>query len=154
MPEKMDPSAVVWNWRAEREDENDALRRGTAARRRGLVGLIAGLLIAAAIYFLWSVTVAYVVAGVSLALGLLAFAAPPAYLKVMGLLDRFAHGVGMAVTWLLMTLLYYLLFLPVGLFLRMRGKLGVTRHPDRRLPSYWSSTEKKAWTAESYRKQF
>jgi hypothetical protein len=154
MPEKMDPSAVVWNWRAEREDKNEALRRSSAARRRGLIGLIVGLLIAAAVYLLWKPVVAYVVAGVSLALGLLAFVAPAAYLKVAGLLDRFAHAVGMAVTWVLMTLLYYFLFLPVGLFLRMRGKLGVTQHPDRRLPSYWSSTEKRAWTAESYRKQF
>src|SRR5688572_5301550 len=154
MPEKMDPSAVVWHWRAERDDKNDALRRNAAARRRGLIGLAVGLLIAAALYFLWKPVVAYVVAAVSLALGLLAFAAPPAYLKVTGLLDRFAHAVGMAVTWLLMTLLYYLLFLPVGLFLRLRGRLGITQHPDRRLPSYWSSSEKRAWTAESYRKQF
>lgn len=154
MPEKMDPSAVVWNWRAEREDKNEGLRRNAAARRRGLIGLVIGLLIAAAVYLLWKPFLGYVIAGVSLTLGLLAFVAPPAYLKVMSLLDRFAHGVGMAVTWLLMTLLYYFLFLPVGLFLRLRGRLGVTQHPDRRLPSYWSSTEKRAWTAESYRKQF
>ncbi|HYN21661.1 MAG TPA: hypothetical protein VE078_11925 [Thermoanaerobaculia bacterium] len=154
MPEKMDPSAVVWDWRAERNDKNDALRRNAAARRRSLIGLAVGLLIAAALYFLWKPVVAYVVAAVSLALGLLAFVAPQAYLKVTGLLDRFAHAVGMAVTWLLMTLLYYFLFLPVGLFLRLRGRLGITQHPDQRLPSYWSSAEKRAWTAESYRKQF
>lgn len=151
MPETMDPSAVVWNWRPEREEKKDV---HAAARRRGLIGLIVGLAIAAAVYFLWKPAVAYVVAGITLVLGLLAFAAPPVYLKVMGLLDRFAHGVGLTVTWLLMTLLYYFLFLPVGLFLRMRGRLGVTQHPDRRLASYWSSTDKRAWTAESYRKQF
>jgi len=60
----------------------------------------------------------------------------------------------MAVTWVFMTLIYYVLFFPVGLLLRAQKKLAVTQHPDRRLPSYWSSTEGKPWTADSYRKQF
>jgi hypothetical protein len=155
MPEKMHPSAVVWDWnRAATGDDQNETKRNAAARKRGLIGGLIGLLIAAAVYFFWRPGLAYVIAAVSLALALLALLAPAAYRKVAGLLDRFGHAVGMAVTWLLMTLLYWLLFLPVGLLLRARGRLAVTKHPDRRLPSYWGSTEKKAWTAESYRKQF
>jgi len=159
MPQNQDPSAVVWDWNrtATGDDQNEAKRNAAAniaARRRGVIGGIIGLLIAAVVYQFWRPGLAYVIAGISLTLALLAVVAPPAYRKVAGLLDRFGHAVGMAVTWLLMTLLYYILFLPVGLLLRMRGKLAVTRHPDRRLASYWISTEGKAWTAESYRKQF
>jgi hypothetical protein len=154
MPEQMDPSAVAWDWRRAGGNDDSGTRKNAAARKRGLIGGGIGLLAAAAAYFLWRPSVAYVIAGVALALTLLALAAPPAYRKVAGLLDRFAHVVGMAVTWLLMTLLYYLLFFPVGLLLRAQRKLAVTKHPDRRLPSYWSSTEGKARTAESYRKQF
>ena len=157
MPERMDPSAVVsvaWDWRRAGDKDDSETKRNAAARRRGLIGGGIGLAVAAAVYFFWRPGLAYVIAGVSAALALLALAAPPAYRKVAGLLDRFAHAVGMAVTWLLMTLLYYALFFPVGLLLRGRKKLAVTQHPDRRLPSYWSSTEGKAWTAESYRKQF
>jgi hypothetical protein len=154
MPEKKDPAAVVWDWRRTAATEGQDETNVAAARKRGLIGGLVGLAIAAVVFYLWKRELGYVIAGVSLALALLALAAPRAYLKVMALLDRFAHAVGMAVTWLLMTLLYYLLFLPVGLLLRARGRLAVTKRPDRRLPSYWTSTEGKSWTAESYRKQF
>ncbi len=155
MPERMDPSAVAWDWRhaADTTIKDDA-KANAAARKRGVIGGLVGLLIATAAYFFWRPGVAWVIAGISLSLALLAVAAPPAYRKVAGLLDRFGHAVGMAVTWVLMTLLYWLLFLPVGLLLRARKRLAVTTHPDRRLPSYWASTEGKPWTAESYRKQF
>lgn len=153
MPEKNHPSAVVWDWNRTGTGDDES-KHNAAARKRGVIGGLIGLAIAALVYFFWRPGLAYVIAGISLALALLAVAAPAAYRKVAGLLDRFGHAVGMAVTWLLMTLLYWLLFLPVGLLLRARGRLAVTKHPDRRLPSYWSSTEGKARTAESYRKQF
>lgn len=158
MPQNQDPSAVVWDWNrtGTGDDQIEAKRHAadTAARKRGVIGGLVGLLIAAVVYHYWRPGLAYVIAGISLTLALLAVVAPPAYRKVAGLLDRFGHAVGMAVTWLLMTLLYYILFLPAGLLLRARGKLAVTQHPDRRLASYWISTEGKPWTAESYRKQF
>jgi hypothetical protein len=154
MPQK-DPSAVVWDWnRTATGDDQHQAKLDAAARKRGVIGSLVGLAIAAVVYHFWKPEAAYVIAGISLVLGLLALAAPPAYRKVAGLLDRFGHAVGMAVTWVLMIVLYYLLFLPVGLLLRAQGKLAVTRHPDRRLASYWVSTEGRPWTAESYRKQF
>jgi hypothetical protein len=152
MPQKH-PSAVVWDWNRTATGD-DRAKQNAAARKRGVIGGLVGLLIAAVVYHYWRPEAAYVIAGISLALGLLALAAPPAYRKVAGLLDRFGHAVGVAVTWVLMTVLYYLLFLPVGLLLRAQGKLAVTRHPDRRLDSYWVSSESRPWTAESYRKQF
>jgi uncharacterized membrane protein len=154
MPERMDPSAVAWDWRRAGGNEDPEKKHNAAARRRGLIGGAVGLAVAAVLYRWWRPEAAYVVAAVSVILTLLALAAPPAYRKVTGLLDRFAHGVGMAVTWVFMTVVYYVLFFPVGLLLRAQKKLAVTQHPDRRLPSYWSSTEGKPWTAESYRKQF
>ena len=159
MPEqRTDPAALVWNWRrAEGQDSSqvEEAKKNAAARRKGVIGGAVGLTVAAIFYFVFDRPVlAAVVAGIALVLTLLAFLAPAAHLKVQGGLDRFGHAVGMAVTWVLMTLLYYLLFLPVGLFLRARRRLAVTQHPDRRLPSYWSSTEDRPWTAESYRKQF
>jgi hypothetical protein len=154
MPERMDPSAVAWSWRRAGGNQDTEMKKNAAARRRGLIGGAVGLLVAAAVYSFWRPNPAYVIAGVSVALALLALAAPAAYLKVAGLLDRFAHAVGMAVTWVFMTLLYYALFFPVGLLLRARKKLAIVQHPDRSLPSYWSSTEGKPWTAESYRRQF
>ncbi len=154
MPQANDPSAVAWNWRQPDNGKDSDSKHNAATRRRGLLGGAVGLAVATAIYLWWKPNVAYVVAAVAIVLTLLAFAAPSAYRKVTGLLDRFAHFVGMAVTWVFMTLIYYVLFLPVGLLLRAQKKLAITDHPDPRQASYWSSTEGKPWTAESYRKQF
>jgi hypothetical protein len=85
----------------------------------------------------------------------LALAAPlTAYRRVTGWIDRFARGVGMVVTWVLMTVLYYVVFLPVGLFLRARGRLGITRGADPGRPTYWRPTADRVKTLDSYRKQF
>jgi hypothetical protein len=154
MPERMDPSAVAWDWRRTGGIEDTEKKHDAAARRRGLIGGAVGLAVAVAAYLWWKPGAAYLIAGVALALTLLALAAPAAYRKVTGLLDRFAHAVGMAVTWVFMTLIYYVLFFPVGLLLRAQKKLAITEHPDPRQASYWSPTEDRPWTAESYRKQF
>jgi hypothetical protein len=153
---RREPSSVVWSWRGGETAEQTRCRDAAAARKRGLLSGAIGLTIAAAVYFLLGKPVpAAVIAAVSLSFTLLALAAPlTAYKTVMRALDRFAHGVGTAVTWLLLTVLYVLLFLPMGLFLRARGKLGVTKAFDPRLPSYWKSLEGRARTPESYRRQF
>jgi hypothetical protein len=153
------PSAVVWDWRGggEREESRRA-REAAEIRRRGLIGLIVGLAVAALVYFLWKKPVpAAVIAAVALLLSLPGLVAPLTAGRGVGrALDRFAHAVGTGVTWVLMTVLYYLLFLPVGLFLRARGRLGITRAFDPRRPSYWTSVEERerARTPESYRRQF
>ena len=101
---------------------------------------------------------AAVIAAVALLLSLPALAAPLDRRPERGrALDRFAHAVGTAVTWVLMTVLYYLLFLPVGLLLRARGKLG--DHPRLRSApaAYWTSVDRPGRgrrTPESYRRQF
>lgn len=154
------PSAVVWNWRGggEESEESRRAREAAAIRERGLIGGAVGLTVAALVFFLWKRPVpAAVIAAVALLFSLPALLAPlTAGRGVARALDRFAYGVGLAVTWVLMTLLYYVLFLPVGLFLRARGRLGITRAFEPGRPTYWISTEERerARTAESYRRQF
>jgi len=152
------PSAVVWDWRGGDQDGARRAREAAAIRRRGLIGGAVGLVVAALVFFLWKRPVpATVIAGVALLLSLPSLVAPlTAGRSVARALDRFAHVVGTGVTWVLMTLLYYLLFLPAGLILRSRGKLAITRGFDPRRPSYWTPVEERerARTPESYRRQF
>jgi hypothetical protein len=151
-----DPAAVVWNWRRGTADEA-AARAGeaAAARKRGLIGLGVGLLVAALFAWRGRPVAAAVVAAVALAVAAVALAAPLTLFKrLSAALDAFARGVGTAVTWALMALLYYLAFLPLGLLLRATGKLAITRSFDRSRPSYWTATGDRARGAESYRKQF
>jgi hypothetical protein len=50
--------------------------------------------------------------------------------------------------------IFFLFFLPVGLFLRARGKTGITRGADPKLPTYWISTEAHPSGPETYERQF
>lgn len=159
-PSRREPSSVIWSWRGGDSEEHARVREAAAARQRGLLGGLIGLSIAAGLFFFWERPLpAAVVAAVALLFTLLALLAPlTAYKALTRALDRLGHAVGTAVTWLLLTVLYYLLFLPLGWFLRLRGKLAITKSFDPRRPSYWISLEdrreKSAGTPESYRRQF
>lgn len=150
-------SSVVWNWR-DRAVRAEATRAREAAsnRTKGLIGGAVGLAVAALLYLVFhKVRTAEVIAAIAVLVALTALASPlGAYKTLSRWLDRFAHAVGSAVTWVLMTVLFYVVFLPAGLFLRR--KLAVTKGADRRLPTYWIATEERerARTPESYRKQF
>jgi hypothetical protein len=153
---RREPSAVIWSWHGGEAEEQARAREAAAARRHGLLGGAVGVTLAAALYFLAKRPhTAAVVATVTVLTTLLALAAPLTGWKAFTrVLDRFAHGVATGVTWMLMTVLYFVVFLPLGLFLRTRGKLAITRAFDSRLSSYWKSLEGAARPPESYRRQF
>ena len=157
MSEPKEPSAVAWNWfeRAVREEEARA-REAAANRRKGAIGGVIGLAAAQAVFLFFDRPIAAaVIAGIAVLVMLIALVSPLGLYKTLSRgLDRFAHAVGSAVTWLLMTILYYVVFLPIGGLMRARRKLAISRGADPRLPSYWISTEGRERTAESYRKQF
>jgi hypothetical protein len=128
------PYDAVWPWR--RQPEEVPRRRAAVARRRGAVQAAVGLL-AASLLALWKPVLGTVVAAVALVVLTLALASPLAgFARLERLIERFAHLVGLAVTWLLMPLIFVLVFLPVGLVLR-RGRLRFTGNPDPALPTYW-----------------
>jgi hypothetical protein len=157
MQSRTEASSVTWNWRQRGAGEGEKRAREAAAnRRKGLIGAVVGLAAAAVVWFVFQRPVAAgVIAGIALAILLIALASPLGLYKGLARgLDRFAHAVGVGLTWVLMTLLYYVVFLPVGALLRLRGKLGISRRADPRLPSYWTVTEGRERTPESYRKQF
>jgi uncharacterized membrane protein len=156
IPTRPEAAAVAWTWRE---------RAGVAAvslaaearslRIRGVVGGTVGLAFAALLYFVGQkVRAAEGVAGIAVVLALLALAAPlTVFKKVNHVLEVFARGVAAGVSWVLMAILFYVVFLPIGLVLRAGHKLAITRGADRRLPSYWIPTERET-PLESYRRQF
>ncbi len=151
-------AAIAWSWR-DRAARAEAARAREAAvnRTRGLIGGAVGLAVAAIVYFvLHRPVAAEVIGAIALLVALSALASPLGLFKLLQRgLDVFAHAVGTVLTWVLLTLLYFVVFLPAGLILR-RGKLKITRGPDKRLPTYWLRTDEResARTAESYGKQF
>jgi hypothetical protein len=157
MQSRAEASSIAWSWRdrAARKERAQA-REAAAARKRGVIGGLIGLAAAGAVYyFLEQEVAAGVIAAIAVILTLIALVSPLGlHKKVTCVLERFAHAVGSGVTWVLMTLLYFLVFLPTGVLLRARRRLGITQGPDRGLPTYWTRTEERARTPESYRKQF
>jgi hypothetical protein len=148
---------VAWSWRERAAGgAAEGAREAAANRRKGLIGGAIGLVAAAAVYFvLHRPMAAAVIAGIAIFAVLIAMASPLGlYRGLTRVLDRFAHAVGSAVTWVLMAVLFYFVFLPIGLLMRARGKLAISRGADRRLSTYWTSTERRERTPESYRKQF
>ncbi|HEX3553502.1 MAG TPA: hypothetical protein VIA62_09765 [Thermoanaerobaculia bacterium] len=152
-----DAAAVAWNWRDRTAVSGEAhAGEARSLRIRGVVGGAIGLAFAALLYVVGhKVRPAEMVAGIAALLALLALAAPlTVFKKVNHALEAFARILATAVTWVLMTILFYLVFLPIGLVLRAGKKLAITRGADRRLPSYWISTEGRETPLESYRRQF
>jgi hypothetical protein len=148
---------AVWDWRAAGtagDAEAERRRRAAAARREGLVRAAVGAVVGGLVW-LWKPLLGTVVLAVTLALLLIALASPlGAYRAIAVGLRRFGHAVGLAVTWVLMTLIFYLLFFPVGLVLRTLGRLGLTLGAERGRASYWEPVAWERITAESYRRQF
>src|SRR5258706_15750395 len=129
-------SAVAWSWCDRAAKATDSLaREAQSLRIRGVVGGAVGLAFAALLSFVGhKVRTAEVVAGIAIVLALLAVAAPlTGFKKVNHVLEVFARGVATGVTWILMTILFYVVFLPIGLVLRAGHKLGITKGADRRL---------------------
>ena len=146
-------AAAVWRWR--RASDPDAPRREAAAeRRRGLVGGAAGAL-AALLLWQWRPAMALVVLAVAVLLALVALASPlGAFRRVRHALERFGRAVGVGLTWVLMSITYYGLFLPVGLLLRARGRLRLRKGLDPSAATYWTKAMERPAGLDRYRRQF
>jgi hypothetical protein len=150
------PSSSIWDWRAE-GGAVDGAAAARAARRRGLVRAVVGLVVAAALW-LWKPVLGMVAAGVTLGLLAIALVSPGGlYPKVEGGIAAFARGVGLAVSWVTLTLVFFLVVLPLGLVLRALGKLRLDRGPDgpdRSAASYWRAPDTAGTSPARHDRQF
>ena len=146
-------AATVWRWRSAADP--DAPRRAAAAeRRRGLLGGAIGAL-AALLLWQWRPAMGMVVLAIALLLTLAALVSPHGlFRRVRRVLEAFGRAVGIALTWLLMAIVYYGLFLPVGLLLRARGRLRLRKRLDPAAPTYWTPVPERPASLDRYRRQF
>ena len=146
-------AATVWRWRA--AADADAPRRAAAAeRRRGLLGGAIGAL-AALLLWQWRPAMGVVVLAIALLLTLAALVSPlGAFRRIRRVLEAFGRAVGIALTWVLMAVVYYGLFLPVGLLLRARGRLRLRKRLDPAAPTYWTPVPERPASLDRYRRQF
>ncbi len=154
MQPSVEVCAVAWPWRQKSKPDLAAAAR--AARVSGLIQAAVGFAAAGLFYFwLHRQTMATVVASLAFLNGAIALISPLGlYQKVTAAVAVLGRVIGQVVTWLLMPLVFFLLFLPVGLLLRRFGNLRLTRTPDRSLTTYWRDLPQADRTRESYSKQF
>jgi len=79
----------------------------------------------------------------------------PGYLKPLySLWMKFAFILAWVNTRLILFVLFYLVFTPLGLVMRILGVDALDRKIDRNKDSYWKKKEKKEFSLSAYRRQF
>ncbi len=116
-------------------------------RNFGVIGLVAFGIIGALAYwriFLFSSlgagaasTTAYVLWALGLYCGLFAFVAPMAVKPVYIVLTVVAYPIGQVVSHLVMVMIYYLMFTPIGLVFKLIGRDSMNRRFDPSAATYW-----------------
>ena len=79
----------------------------------------------------------YTVGGMGLFLLILALFKPFMYYPFRRLIEIIGNFMGIVNTYVLLTLIFVLLFIPIGLILKMTGKDSLKRKWDSKAPSYW-----------------
>lgn len=79
---------------------------------------------------------------------------PPLVRPVHWPLTKIAHALGWFNTRLILIVVFYLLFTPIGVVLRILGKDLLSRKIDKAAPSYWIPREPEEFDPERYEKQF
>ena len=92
--------------------------------------------------------------GASPILVLLALTAPIALHPIHRVWMPVARGIARGLTWLLLTLVFYLVFTPYGIVMRALGKDLLRCRIDRDRPSYWISRDDGPFQPERLRKQY
>lgn len=76
----------------------------------------------------------------------------PLLVKIFKLWMKGAHAIGLVITTAILVILYYLVFTPTALFLRLTGKDFMVRKLESQASSYW--IVRKAADQQEYTKQF
>jgi len=74
----------------------------------------------------------------------------PAYLGWM----KIAHCIGTVVTFIILTLVFFLVFTPLGLLFRLMGKDFLSRRFDPNAKTYWEQRSRVLFDKQRYQKQF
>lgn len=117
-------------------------------------GLVAVLILPAAAWF-WANGAGRVVGGAAVAggvLGLVGWVRPRALRPVFLALSLVAFPVGFVVQELMLALVFALIFVPLGLVFRGRGRDPLQRQFDRTAPTYWQHKPRPPGVASYYRR--
>ena len=146
-------AAVIWAWRE--SGEGEAASDASTLRRRGTIQALVGITIGAVLFVFVSRVAGAVVATIGSVILLSALFSPEGLFAAIerGFL-AFGHWVGRFLTWVLMSAIFWLFFVPFA-FLFRRGRRDTMRRfyePD--AETYWTGREPERSASRSRERQF
>lgn len=154
LPGRAEAARVIWDWRGTRARQASD-HRVRSVRLRGIGGGVVGGLVGLVLYHYVSVTVAMIAFGVAGLTSVTALVSPlGAYRWVEKAAGLLALAIGMILTWILLTPVYYGFFLPFSLLFRRGDADQMKRRLDAAAPSYWIKRRDPAPGPAPYERQF
>jgi hypothetical protein len=120
-----------WDWRERLAPERSGAPALRAKRRRAAIHSLVGLVVAGGAAWLGHPLLAGIATGLALATFGLSWLWPAAHAGWERALTALGEGVGAVVGFVLVGLILYAILTPLGLFLRLRGRLRLSARWDR-----------------------
>jgi hypothetical protein len=135
-PGRPEAAAAIWVWRDRESDERARLAK---LRRGGVIRAVVAGLAAGVLFAIERPIVASVAIGIGTLTLLLALASPGgAYAALSRGVDRVGALIGALLTWVLLTPVFFLFFVPFGLLMRRGARDRLRRRFERERASYWT----------------
>ncbi len=136
-PGRAKAAAAIWDWRGERSQTPAA--RPSRPRLRGTLQALAGAAVGALIFALLSRIAGTVVMSIATLILLSALLSPTGlYAGIERLFAALGRRVGAGLTWIVLPLVFYLIFLPFGTLFRGGRRDPMKRFYEADAESYWS----------------
>ena len=148
-------AAVVWNPLGESEPGESSGLAARTARRRGAVQALVAAAAATLLFFFWSPLAARIVSTIALLLLLCSQASPlGAYARIERGFAALGRWTGEGLTVVLMTIVFYLLFLPFSVLFRRGQRDSMKRYYERERDSYWETRDSDHTASASHTRQY
>lgn len=124
------------------------------ARQFGVVGVFFFGILAALLYLRDRHTGTYIFGGLSAFFILIRFVATPLLMPVFKGWTAVAMVLNRISTAILLSIVYFLVFTPMGLLMRLFGKDPMKRRRDPKAPSYWDPRPESSFDKKRYEQRF
>jgi len=134
---RAEAAAAIWDWRGERSQTPEA--RPSRPRLRGTLQALAGAAVGTLIFAFVSRIAGTVVMSIATLILLSALLSPTGlYAGIERLFAALGRRIGTGLTWVVLPLLFYLVFLPFGMLFRRGRRDPMKRFYETDAESYWS----------------
>jgi len=139
-PGRAQAAAAIWDWRASRAAKTgDAAAAQRQARMRGLIRGAVAAAVGALLFVFWSRIVGGIALGFSALVLTSALVSPTGlYAALERALESSTRALGLGLTWVFMSVIFYLVVTPFGFLFRRGSRDPMRRFYEPAATTYWS----------------